>query len=72
MFKENAKYRWVVLMLGAILFAYASLNGFYEFANNNKGIKLITGIVFGVMAIIYFVDLIIFIKNKKALKQGNE
>jgi hypothetical protein len=70
MYKQNSKYRWVSLTVGVLFFAYMSVNGFYEFANNNKGMKLVTGIVFGVMAIIYFVDLIAFIKKQKSIKAG--
>ncbi len=74
MFKPNSKYRLFFLIFAVSIFAYQSVNGLYGFANNHsdKGMKMIFGIVFGVMAIIYFVDLIVFIKNKKALKQGNE
>jgi hypothetical protein len=34
--------------------------------------KLIAGIVFGVIAIVYSINLIGFIKNIKALKAGHE
>lgn len=61
-------------MLGTWLFACMSADGFYAFANNHndKGMKLIFGIIFGIIAIIYFVDLIAFIKKQKALKAGHE
>jgi hypothetical protein len=58
------------LILGVLVFGYQSADGFYKFANNypDKGMSMIGGMVFGVMAIIYFVDSIAFIKSKKALK----
>ena len=74
MFKRDSKYKLIFLILKAFIFTYMSVNGFYAFANNHsdKGMKMIGGILFGVMAIIYIVDLIEFIKNKKALKAGHE
>ncbi len=72
MFKPNSKYRLFFLVLAVLIFAYQSVNGFYAFANNytNKGMKMIFAIVFGILAIIYFVDLIAFIKNRKSIKAG--
>jgi hypothetical protein len=74
MFKKNSKYRMLFLILGVLLFGYQSANGFYKFTNNysDKGMGMIGGIAFGVLSIIYFVDLIAFIKSKKALKSGHE
>ncbi len=70
MFKKNSKYRWITFLLATWLFAHMSVNGFYEFANNKNGMMLILGIICGVMIIIYFVDLIAFIKNRKSIKAG--
>ncbi|MGB4774755.1 MAG: hypothetical protein WBP45_06270 [Daejeonella sp.] len=74
MFKQNSKYRLLFLILVVLVFGYQSVNGFYKFANNDsdQGMRMIFGIVFGMMTIIYTVDLIAFIKSKKALKQGHE
>lgn len=74
MFRQNSKYRLLFLILSVMVFGYQSVYGFYKFANSDsdKGMRMIFGIVFGVIAIIYTVDLIAFIKSKKALKQGHE
>ncbi|MBL0181735.1 MAG: hypothetical protein IPP96_05335 [Chitinophagaceae bacterium] len=43
---------------------------FYSFYEKKEGMKMIGGIVFGVMAIIYANDLYEVIKNKKSINSG--
>lgn len=72
MFKQNKKYRPFFLLLATLVFAINTVLNFYGFATKNEGMKLTGGILFGVMTIIYAVDLYGVIKNKKALTAAHE
>ncbi len=67
---KNKKYRQVYLALGTVVLATGSALNFYEYAEENEGMKLTGGILFGVMAIFFGIDLYEFIKNKKSINSG--
>lgn len=68
MFKQNSKYRLIYLILALLVFALGSSLAFYDYAQKKEGIRLIGGIVFGLMAIFQVDDLYTFIKNKDSEK----
>lgn len=72
MFKRDSKYKLIFLILKAFIFTYLSVNGFYAFANNHsdKGMKMIGGIIFGIAAIFFSVEVYNFLKNNKSIKSG--
>lgn len=70
MLRQNKKYRPVYLALGTLVLAIGSALNFYGFAEEREGMKLTGGILFGVMAIIFGIDLYGFIKNKKSINSG--
>jgi lipopolysaccharide export LptBFGC system permease protein LptF len=72
MVKQNPTYRLIFLILVTMFSVVCAAIKFYDFAENKIGMKLIAGIVFGVIAIVYSINLIGFIKNIKALKAGHE
>lgn len=70
MFKQNSKYWVTFLVLMFVLLVLGSIMNFYSFYEKKEGMKMIGGIVFGVMAIIYANDLYEVIKNKKSINSG--
>lgn len=70
MFKQNSKYWVTFLVLMFVLLVLGSIMNFYSFYEKKEGMKMIGGIVFGVMAIIYANDLCEVIKNKKSINSG--
>jgi hypothetical protein len=67
MFKENSKYRLHFLVLMFVVFVIESVYNFFVFYEKNDGMRMIGGIVFGLMSIFYAFDLYEFIKNKKRI-----
>ena len=65
MFKQNSKYRFLFLIVMLVLLTFVSVMNFYNFYEKKDGMKMIMGIVFGVMAIDYAFRLYGFIKNNK-------
>ena len=73
MFKQNSKYRIVYLMFALLVFVYSSVYSFYKYtADIDKGMSLIGGIVYSVMAIFFIDDLYQFIKNRRLKKLNSE
>jgi small neutral amino acid transporter SnatA (MarC family) len=72
MFKQNSKYRLIYLCFVTLVFAAGTIYYLYQFGVQKKGMEIIGGVGFGIMAIFKIAELIEFIKNKKALKQGHE
>lgn len=62
------KYRLIYLTLALLVFALGSVMAFYDFADQKNGMKLLGGIVFGLMSIFQAEELYVFIKNKKSEK----
>ena len=67
MFKQNSKYRLHILVLLVALLVFESVFNFSDFYQKKDGMRMIGGIVFGVLAIVYAHDLYEFIKNKKRI-----
>ena len=67
MFKQNSKYRLHYLIVMFVLLVMITVFNFYDFYEKKDGMKMIGGIVFGLMAIFYAYDLYEFIKNKKRI-----
>ncbi len=67
MFKQNSKYRLHYLIVMSVLLVMITVFNFYDFYEKKDGMKMIGGIVFGLMAIFYAYDLYEFIKNKKRI-----
>ncbi|MEO6540016.1 MAG: hypothetical protein ABIN74_03450 [Ferruginibacter sp.] len=67
MFKQDSKYRLHFLVLMVALLVIESVFNFSYFYQKNDGMRMIGGIVFGVLAIVYAHDLYEFIKNKKRI-----
>ena len=65
MFKQNSKYRFLFLIVMLVLLTFVSVMNFYNFYEKKDGMKMMGGIVFGVMAIVYAFRLYGFIKNNK-------
>jgi len=72
MLKQNSKYRFPFLILMFVLLVTVTVMNFYDFCEEKDRMKMMGGIVFGIMAIGYANDLYKFIKNKKALTAGHE
>ena len=70
MFKPNSKYRLPFLIIMVIGHVFLSIINFMEFNQSEKRIELIGGIVFGMMAIFWAMDLYEFIKNKKSINSN--
>ena len=61
------KYRLPYLIFVLVVFTYLTVRSFYNFSiGEDKGMSMIGGILFGVMAIFNVEDLYVFIKNKKS------
>ena len=67
MFKQNSKYRLHYLIVMFVLLVSVTVFNFYDFYEKKDGMKMIGGIVFGLMTIAYGFDLFEFIKNKKRI-----
>jgi len=64
MFSKNPTYRLIFLAVTTGLFVLVSVFNFFDYADTGKGMKLTGGILFGVMAIFYAVDLYDFVSKK--------
>ena len=67
MFKQNSKYRFHFLIIMFVLLVFVTVFNFIDFYKKKDGMKMIGGIVFGLMSIFYAFDLYEFIKNKKRI-----
>ena len=67
MFKQKSKYRFHFLVLMFVGLVFVTVLNFHDFYEKKDGMKMIGGIVFGLMAIVYGFDLYKFIKNKKSI-----
>lgn len=72
MFKQNSKYRGVFLVFAVMFFATISVIKFLDFVAEKNGMKLITGIFFGIAAIFYLGEIYKFNKIKKASKERHD
>ncbi len=70
MFKQNSKYRLHFLIVMFVLLVIVTVLNFYDFYEKNDWMKMMGGIIFGVMAIVYAFRLYEFIKNKKIINSG--
>jgi hypothetical protein len=67
MFKPKSKYKLHLLILNFALCIIVAVYNFYGFYEKQVGMKMIVGIAFGVMALVYAHDLYEFLKNKKRI-----
>ena len=70
MFRANKKYRLIYLSIAILLFGFKSVFDFLQFADKSDGMKMIGGIIFGIAAIIFSVEVYNFLKNNKSIKSG--
>ena len=68
MFKPNSKYRLHYLIVTVVLLIMVTVFNFYDFYEKKDGMKMIGGIVFGLMTIFQVEELYVFIRNKNAEK----
>lgn len=64
MFKNNPKYKLGFLIFTIFVFTVSSVNDFYAFSFYKEGMRLISGIIFGILAVVYATDLYEFKKQK--------
>lgn len=64
MFKNNPKYKLGFLILTIFVLTVVSINNFYAFSIYKEGMRLISGIIFGILAVVYATDLYEFKKQK--------
>lgn len=72
MFKQNSKYRGGFLIFAFLAVTTNSVFNFLQFADKNDGMKMIGGIIFGILAIFYIGDIYEFYKIKKASKERHD
>jgi hypothetical protein len=70
MFRANKKYRLIYLSAATLLFGFKSVFDFLQFVDKSDGMKMIGGIIFGIAAIIFSVEVYNFLKNNKSIKSG--
>jgi hypothetical protein len=65
------KNKLPMLLLTALAFLLISVWKFYDYAVGiDKGMSLVGGIIFGILALVYIHDLYEFMKNKKSINSG--
>ena len=67
MFKKDSKYRFHFLIGIVVLNVIISVFNFYDYAVEKDGMRMISGIVFGVLALFYAHDAYEYLKNKKRI-----